>query len=197
MALIVLCSTPGKSNAQIAVMAGAMYNMPEHGFLPGKKFPIYPTINKYNLQNKRLRIELYDDRDSLGLEKLSCSDVSFTRTSEFEGGGGVEKVSEYLDSLFRQNGAIPDLQSTDVLQVRLEGLDCRLIGFGKIKVHGLCQMKFTYHGKAAEYCIDITDGDDHAPLSSNAFVTRKTATRYMVSTAIREVIEQFLAGLKD
>ena len=37
--------------------------MPEHGFLPGKKFPTYPTVNQFNFENLKLKVILYDDRD--------------------------------------------------------------------------------------------------------------------------------------
>src|ERR1700742_376724 len=72
--------------------------MPEHGFLGGKKFKIYPAIGKHDLGGVKLRIELRDVRDSLKLRKLDCSPVAFTNTSEFEGPSGTHVVAEYLDS---------------------------------------------------------------------------------------------------
>ena len=45
-------------------------------------------------------------------------------------------------------------------------------------------------------CIDITDADKNSPISPNAFVTRKTATRIMASASIREIIEQFFIDFK-
>jgi hypothetical protein len=42
----------------------------------------------------------------------------------------------------------------------------------------------------------ITDKDPHSPISPNAFVTRKTATRILTSTGIRECIEAILNDLK-
>jgi hypothetical protein len=83
------------------------------------------------------------------------------------------------------------------LEVRLTALDCRLIGFGEIAAHGLCQMEFKYKGISKTYCTDIEDGDPNAPLSKKSFVSRKTATRYMASASIRETIEKFLTDLKD
>jgi hypothetical protein len=172
-------------------------DMPEHGFLPGKSFPLYSTINKYDLKNRKLRVELYDDRENLKLNKVECSQLEFTNTSEFASPSCIYKIEQYLDTLLSQNGANIDSTSNDILQVRLEGIDTRLIGFGKIKVHGLCQMKFNYHDFSKTYCIDIVDGDKHSPLGSNAFVTRKTATRYLTSAAIREVIEQFFSDFQS
>jgi hypothetical protein len=82
------------------------------------------------------------------------------------------------------------------LQIKLEGIDSRLIGFGYIRVHGLCQMKIKYKGITKTYCIDITDADQNSPISSYAFVSRLTATRILASASIREVIEQFFVDLK-
>ena len=170
--------------------------MPEHGFLPGTKFKLYPTIDKYDFSELKVRIELFDDRPLVKLNKTECSEMQFTNTSEFESPGTIYKVKEYLDTLLRQAGAVIDSTSRDTIQVRLEGIDSRLIGFGNVRVHGLCQMKIKYHGKTNTYCTDITDADKHSPISKNAFVTRLTATRILTSASIREVIEQFFMDLK-
>lgn len=170
--------------------------MPEHGFLPGKKIHFYPTIDKYDFHGLKLRIELFDDRDSLKLDKIQCSEINFTNTSEFTDPNCIFFVGRYLDSLFKQSGATLDSNSIDTLQVRFEGIDARLIGFGYIRAHGLCQMKIKYHNAIKTYCIDITDADKHSPIDSNAFVTRLTATRIMASASIREVIEQFFIDIK-
>jgi hypothetical protein len=170
--------------------------MPEHGFLSGKKFKFYPTIDKYDFTGLKLRIEIYDERENLKLTKTQCSDIEFTNSSEFSNPNCIFKVSKYLDTLFKQSGAIIDSASTDTLQIWFEGIDARLIGFGHIRAHGLCQMKIKYHNITKTYCIDITDADKHSPISPTAFVTRKTATRIIASASIREVIEQFFVDLK-
>ncbi|MFA6200554.1 MAG: hypothetical protein WC679_09140 [Bacteroidales bacterium] len=175
----------------------AAYSMPEHGFLPGKKFKYYSTIDKYDFKGHKLRVELFDDRDSLRYDKIYCSDIDFTNTSEFVTRNYIEKVGTYIDTLFKQSGIIIDRTSTDTLQVRFEAFDVRLIGFGYIRVHGLCQMKMKYHNKIKTYCIDISDADEHSPISPNAFVTRKTGTRILASASIREIIEQFLIDFKS
>jgi hypothetical protein len=170
--------------------------IPEHGFLPGKKFKFYPTIDKYDFGGLKVRVELFDDRPIVKLSQTECSEIPFTNTSEFESPSTIYKVGEYLDILFRQAGGVIDSNSTDTVQVRLEGIDSRLIGYDYVRVHGLCQIKIKYHGTTKTYCIDITDADKHSPISSNAFVTRLTATRILTSASIREVIEQFFADLK-
>lgn len=172
-------------------------SMPEHGFLPGKKFKFYPAINTYDFKQYDLRVELFDDRNQLKLDKTGCSDLEFTNTSEFAGPESIYKISQYIDTLFKAAGARINPASKDTLRVRLEGIDSRLIGFGYIRVHGLCQIKVDYQTLHKVYCVDITDADKNSPVSSNALVTRKTATRIMASAAIRDVIEQFFADLKN
>lgn len=171
--------------------------MPEHGFLPGKKFQYYPTIDKYDFQDKKLRVELFDDRDSLRLNRVNCSNVLFTNSSEFVTPNYINKIRTYFDTLFTQSGIVIDSSSKDVLQVRFEAFDVRLIGFFSVRAHGLCQMKMNYRGKTKTYCIDITDADKNSPISPNAFVNRQTGTRIIASAAIREIIEQFLVDFKS
>lgn len=172
--------------------------MPEHGFLPGRKFPTYPTVKPFDFNGLRLKVVLYNDRDDLQLSTLSCSPlIKITNETELKGEQGTVKVWEYLNTIFLQSKIVIDTNATDELEVRLTALDCRLIGFGQIAVHGLCRMEFKYKGIVKTYCTDIEDGDINAPLSKTSFVTRKTATRYMASASIRETIEKFLTDLKD
>lgn len=76
-------------------------------------------------------------------------------------------------------------------------LDTRLIGFGNIDVHGLCQIKVKHNGTEKIYCTDIQDGDKNAPLSKSSFVSRKTATRLMMSATIRETIENIIRDMNN
>jgi hypothetical protein len=168
----------------------------EHGFLPGKKFKFYPATGKYDLGGKRLRVELHDERDSLKLKQVECSPVGMTNTSEFEGPYGAYVVENYIDTLFGPAGVVLDTTATDVLKVDLEALDARLIGVGSITAHGLCMVSTEWKGIIHHYCVDITDKDPHSPISSHAFVTRKTATRVIASAAIREVLEKVMTDLK-
>ncbi|OQP62599.1 hypothetical protein A3860_28320 [Niastella vici] len=170
--------------------------MPEHGFLPGKAFKFYPTINKYDFTGLKMRVELYDVRDSLKLTAIPCSQTEINNKSEFTGQTGTAKVGEYFQNLFSQSGIVLDSAASDTLKVYLEALDARLIGFGSITAHGLCQMQMRYKNISKTYCNDITDKDPHSPIGKNAFVTRKTATRVIASAGIREVIEQFFVDLK-
>ncbi|MHA4810753.1 hypothetical protein ACX0G9_21785 [Flavitalea flava] len=171
--------------------------MPEHGFLPGKKFAFYPTLEKYDFKGKKFRVELYDQRDSLQLMHVACSEVEINNKSEFAGPGGAGKVVEYFRNLLPASGITLDSTATETIKVNLEALDSRIIGFGSGTAHGLCQMHITCPGISQSYCVDITDKDKHSPVGKNAFVTRKTATRIIQSASIREVIEKFLADLQN
>lgn len=171
--------------------------VPEHGFLPGKAFRFYKTTVDYSFGGRRLKVNLVDDRARLNLEKIECSALPFTNTSEFSKPEAVYKVRDYIDSLFSQSGIIIDTSAKDILNVSLQALDVRLIGFGSVRVHGMCQMEFNYQGKSAVYCTDITDADPNSPVRPTAWVTRKTATRILASAAVREVIEQFLKDLSE
>jgi hypothetical protein len=171
--------------------------MPEHGFLSGKKFPTYSTVDKYDFKNIKLKVILYDSRDSLKLNTIFCSNIPLTNTSEFEKEQGISKVWEYINKLFLESNIIIDKNATQVLEIHLAALDSRLIGFGQISAHGLCQIDVKYKNISKTYCTDIEDGDKNAPLSKTSFVSRKTATRYMASSSIRETIEKFLKELRD
>lgn len=197
--LLSLFFLQGRSQVYYVVVPFALERalMPEHGFLPGKKFTIYPTIDKYDFKGQKFRVELYDQRDSLHLMHLRCSDMEINNQSEFAGPGGAEKVVEYFQNLLPASGITLDSTASDTIKVYLEALDNRLVGFGNITAHGLCQMHITCPGISQSYCVDITDRDKHSPIGKNAFVTRKTATRVIQSASIREVIERFLIDLKQ
>jgi len=174
----------------------AMATMPEHGFLGGKKFKFYPATRPYDLHGKKLRVELHDVRDSLKLQRVECFPIELTRTSEFEGVYGTQIVEHYFDTLLPAAQVILDTTASDVLKVDLEAFDVRLIGFGNITAHGICLVKVHWRGNVHDYCVDITDKDPHSPVSSHAFVTRKTATRIIGSAAIREIVEHTLTDLE-
>lgn len=172
------------------------FTTPEHGYLPGRKFKFYPTINKYDLGGLKLRVELRDVRDSLKIERLDCSLMEINNKSEFAGEYGAKIVYQYFQHLLPAAGIALDSTSTDVMIVSLEALDNRLLGWGKITPHGLCQICVQWKDFSKCYCVDITDKNPHSPISPNAFVTRKTATRVIQSAAIREAIERLINDLQ-
>ena len=199
ISFVLLVSLAQSLHAQIVIFLPGIITreiMPEHGFLPGRKFQFYPTIGKYDLSGLNPRIEVYDDRELAKLFKVDCSDVEFTNTSEFAQPDCIHLLAKYVDTLFTQAGGVIDSSAVDTMQIHLEGIDARLIGFGKIRAHGLCQLKIRYRNVTKTYCIDITDADKDSPIGSNAFVTRKTATRVIGSAAMRETLEAFFKDLK-
>ncbi len=171
--------------------------IPEHGFLPGRKFPVYQTINTFDFKGMPFRVELIDDRINSQLNKIECSNLEIENSSELASPQTIYKIKVYIDSLFSQANLSIDSSATQIIKVKLQAIDSRLIGFRKIKVHGLCQLKIRLGSFEKVYCCDIVDGDKNAPLGSNAVVTRKTASRLMASASIRECLEQFLMDLKE
>ena len=180
--------------------AGAIVGRPpEHGYkwLKGKKIKFYPTIDKYDFKGKRLRVEVYDNRAELQLQHIACSQTEINNTSEYAGESGVNVVCEYIQTLFPEANLIVGSAATEVLKINIEGLDCRLFGSPYITPHSLCQLHCQLNNLNKTYCCDITDKDEHTPISRWALVERSTATRVMLSASIREVIEQFLKDLKE
>ena len=204
--LIVLAFFATVGNAQVRYPQGGLLSylayktaekeMPEHGFLPGKKFPTYDLIGKYNFSGKKVKVILYDDRDALHLKKINCSNEELTNQTEFKKDEGIAKVWLYVNKLFGNANIVIDSSASDSMEIRLQALDCREIGFGKVSVHGLCQVAVTRNGSTSTYCTDLADGDKTSPLGKSSFVTRKTAMRFMVSAAIRNTIEEILIGMK-
>ena len=194
--LLILVLSAVKSQAQVIIIFYPLPPVPEHGFLPGKDFKFYPTVDKYDLGGRKVRVELYDDRDSLRLVKLECAQVEINNQSEFVGARGARAVQYYWAKLIPEANMVLDSTATDTVRVHLEALDSRMVGHFSIRAHGLCQMRIQHRGVSKTYCVDITDKDPHSPVSRHALVTRLTATRIITSAAIREVIEQFFIDVK-
>jgi len=193
--LVLLLGISTYSDGQVVI---PLMKVPEHGFLPGKKFQFYSTIDKYNLSSLSVKIELYDDRNELNLQKVNCSEIMFTNTSEFAQSGYLSLIGQYMDTLLLAAGGVVDATSSDVVQIHLEGIDARMIkvGLAEFRAHGLCQLRIKYKGHEKTYCTDITDKDKHSPVSSRTWMTRKTSTRIIASAAIRETIEQFFRDIE-
>lgn len=169
----------------------------EYGYLPGKRFPYYKTIEKYDFNGQKIRVELYDYREIKGFQHIDCSTERIENLSEFAKENSILRVAQYIDKLFQESNIQIDTTVQNSIEIYLEALDSRLIGFGYIKIHGLCQIRVKYLDNDKIYCSDIMDGDKNSPLGKYAFVTRKTGLRKMGSASIREVIEQFLVDLKN
>jgi hypothetical protein len=167
----------------------------EYGYLPGKRFPYYKTIEDFDFNGLKVRVQLYDYRKIKGLQQTDCSSTQIENVSEFAKENSILRVAQYIDNLFKQSNIQIDTSSLNTIDVYLEALDARLIGFGYIKIHGLCQIRIKYLNNEKTYCSDIMDGDKNSPLGKYAFVTRKGGLRKMGSASIREVLERFLLDL--
>jgi len=178
----------------LGLSSAAQYS--EYGFLPGKKFPFYKSIGTHDLQSKRIRIQVKDERKALGLESISCSEIPLRNQTEFKGEYGEEVIRKYLTRLLADAHAISDSLADEILEIEIQALDARLVGFGSITAHGLCQLKISYQGESLVMCTDLTDKDPHSPISSKAWVTRKTATRVILSAAIRETVEKIISMME-
>jgi len=67
-----------------------------------------------------------DERDSLHLRSIECSETELANQSEFAGPNGAGKVAEYFDTLFKQANIIIDPSAADTLRVHLYALDTGL-----------------------------------------------------------------------
>jgi len=173
------------------VLAGKMIK-PDNGFLPGNKFPFYPTVNRFNFQGKKIRVEVLDERIKRKLLYVNCSNLDLTNSSELWNPLFIYRFGDYIDTVFHQSGIATDTTVHDTLYIKLEAIDARQLGSGNAKMHGLCQVSIQYKSFSKEYCDDIQEGDKNSPLSGDDFSTRKTAIRYLGSAAMRDVVEQFL-----
>lgn len=81
--------------------------------------------------------------------------------------------------------------------VELEGLSFKLIGAGYIVAHGFVQFKVSSPFLNRTYCSDMTDHDEDTPLKWYSLVTRKTASRLIVSGSMKRAAEQFVRDLAN
>ena len=180
----------------IALASGSPAYIPETKVLD--KFPLYPTIKKYDFKGKSVKIEFKDVRDSLNLKKVDCSDVVIENKTEFKSTLGSQIVNSYIDSLFvRSNLILDENNYSEIISIRLHALDTKLNGFLISKVHGICQMSFTLKNYTKTYCIDLQDGDAHAPVGRMTMISKRRAKELLICSSIREVIELFLIDLEN
>lgn len=162
------------------------------------EFPLYPTINKYDFKGKPIKIEFKDLRDSLKIIKIECSDIAVDNKTKFKTELGSKLVKSYIDSLFvNSNLQLVDSINSEIISVKLNVLDSKKNGLLIPKVHGICQMDFTYKKLNKTYCIDLKDGDNNAPVGRMTVISIQRAKELLICSSIREVIEQFLRDLEN
>ncbi len=164
-----------------------------YGYLPGTDYKIFQPKQPVDLQGKSFDIEFRDGRD--GIDKIDCSSYSLDRETELEGALGEQFFREYLTTIIQRSNGRIDPASPNKIVVELQGMSFKLIGVIYAVAHGFVQFKATSPFLNKTYCADMTDHDDDAPLQWNSFVTRKTASRLIVSGAMGRAAENFVREL--
>ncbi len=166
----------------------------KYGFLPGTDYKFYKPIQNIDLQGARLSLEFVDNRDNR--DSIVCSEHNLDLKTELEGGLGFSYFKEYIQTMIKESNGILDTKSETKIKLKLEALSFKLIGFGYIVAHGFIQFEVKSDYLDKRYCSDMTDKDEDAPLKWYSFVTRKTASRIMVSGSSRRAIEELLVDLQ-
>jgi hypothetical protein len=184
-----------------AVIGGAVggVSVPKYGLLPGVKCPIYDFYYKqYDICQYKFKLNLIDKR--MNYLSLNCSETKPETDSEFEGANGYNFFLTYFITLVHNaNGIIDSIRKSKdkSIDLEIEIISPKLIGFVYIKVHGLCQITAKTEFFTKTYCCDIEDGDETAPLEWYSIDTRKSALRKMTSAAIRDCIESLISDLES
>ena len=166
-----------------------------YGYLPGSDYKLLKPEQNLDLHGKSFNIEFRDSRNDAN--KISCSEYMLDRETELEGTLGEQYFREFVTSMIQGSNGKIDPASPNKVILDLEGLSFKLIGAGYIVAHGLVQFKVASPGLTKTYCSDMTDHDDDAPLKWYSFVTRKTASRLMVSGSMRRAAENFVKELSS
>jgi hypothetical protein len=102
-------------------------------FIAGKWYQFKPSLK---LKGLSIRVELYDDRKKLELKNVNCSPLPLENISEFADSKTIYKVALYIDTLLSQANAVIDSASEEIIEIHLEAIDSRLIGFGQLEKNG-------------------------------------------------------------
>jgi hypothetical protein len=195
---LILCSCASNVLTYSILGGIAASSSLKYGFLPGVKCPIYDFSKKqYDICQYYFKFNLIDKRQNK--RNLSCSQIIPETDSEFEGEAGYNFFKTYFDTLIKKANGIIDSSNginDKKIDLNIEIISPKLIGFGFIKVHGLCQINVTTEFFTKTYCCDIKDGDDSSPLEWYSFDTRKSALRKMTSASIRNCIEDLISDLE-
>lgn len=164
-----------------------------YGYLPGTDYKMLKPKKDIDLQGKSFNIEFRDSRGIIN--KINCSEYTLDRETELEGALGAQYFRETLTAMIQGSNGKIDPASPNKITVDLEGLSFKLIGAIYIVTHGFVQFKVTSSLLNKTYCSDMTDHDVDAPLKWYSLVTRKSASRLMVSGSMRRASENFVKEL--
>jgi hypothetical protein len=164
-----------------------------YGYLPGTDYQMPKPQNKIDLHGKSFALEFKDGRG--GLDKIGCSPHLLDRETELEGELGYQYFRSSLTAMIEGSNGKVDAKSPNKVAVQLDGLSFQLIGAGYIVAHGQVQFSVSSPSLSRTFCSDMTDRDPDAPLKWYSVVTRKTASRLIVSGSLRRAAESFVAEL--
>lgn len=166
-----------------------------YGYLPGTEYKLLKPMGAIDLKGKAFNIEFKDGRGSR--DHISCSDYTLDRLTELEGSPGMEFLRQAIVTMIEASNGKVDSSAPDKVVVELDGLSFKLIGAVYIVAHGFVEFKVTSPLLNKTYCSDMTDHDADAPLKWYSLVTRKTATREIVSGSMRRAVESFVKDLAE
>lgn len=164
-----------------------------YGYLPGTDYKLLKPEGSIDLKGKTYALEFRDNRGNKN--KLNCFEYPLDRETELEGDMGMGLFRESVNSIIQNSNGKIDATSPNRITVELNGLSFKLIGAIYIVAHGVVQFNVTSPALNKTYCSDMTDHDPDAPLKWYSFVTRKTATRLIVSGSMRRAVENFVRDL--
>lgn len=178
----------------LPVLASAGSNIFYYGTLPGTDYKYFKPLQKLDLKGKQFNIEIIDAREKI--EKVECFEDVIDKKTELEGDLGLNYFRNCLTTMIENcNGKI-SAESANKMTIKLEGLSFMMYGFVFSRVHGLVQFEVSSNGLTKRYCADMTDADADSPLDQFSFVTRKTASRIIVSGSVRRALESLLVDLQ-
>jgi hypothetical protein len=166
-----------------------------YGYLPGTEYKLLKPVTTIDLKGRAFNIEFKDSRGNT--DHISCSDYTLDRETELEGNFGMEFLRQEVTTMIEASNGKVDPSAPDKVVVDLNGLSFKLIGAFYIVAHGFVEFRATSPYLNKTYCSDMTDHDKDAPLAWYSFVTRKTATRLMVSGSMRRAVESFVKDLSE
>lgn len=166
-----------------------------YGYLPGTDYKMLKPEQEIDLKGKSFNIEFRDSRRNI--DRIACSEYALDRATELEGALGEKYFRESLTAMIQGSNGSIDAASPTTIIVELEGLSFKLIGVGYAVAHGFVQFKVSSPFLNKTYCSDMTDHDEDAPLKWYSLVTRKTASRLIVSGSMKRAAEQFVRDLAN
>lgn len=168
------------------------YTALRYGFLPGKDFSYIENKDLGGLEGHSFNFEFIDSRPDI--TSISSFKGSLDRETELEGIKGFDFFQTFFIKAILEAGGTIDNRKEKIL-IHLNAISFSLTGFIKITVHGVVDFSTTSNVIQKTYSVNMKDGDNDAPLGKNSFATRKTASRLMVSGALRRAMNLYIRDL--